>query len=580
MTMDEAAIELAEELDAALKKLAASVPKIQKKITNMAENSTAALGTLHRGVNSLRSGFLKLSVGIAGTAGASGLFLGNMDSHAKALQDLAKQTSMSTDEIQQWQYAAKATGSDSSAVISDLEKLRASFMETGMSAGEAAQAAQDQFMGIAKSMEGQNWDQALAIGAKEGISEDTIRLLQRGVDGVKKLHEEAKNMGLVIPSKDLQSFRTMNRDAGILADSLRNLGGDALAALAPKFKELVDWFKKWNAQNREWLSGKIKETVVGIAEGFQRFLDIAKQIKAKALDPLMKALDPLMSKLAENKGFLSDFVASTLTGLMVVLAPIAAKLALVVGAFTLLGEAARYIFSAFGDGNSVLGRFAEAVKKIYTENSELFKMIGLVTGTFVTLLVAAGPVTSILASIGAALQTLFTNFTYVGGAFKLLGSIIAANPILIIIVALITALGVLIANLDAVKKKVTDFFTSSLPKWLGWLGKKLFSDDYDEGNYPPPPKAKEEKPTQPNDAELRGENTYGRVLNDPVTALASLNTVPLPGPTANNSSMEMNDNKNVTINQYITSGDPAAVAQATTQGIPTFPNYPASVVVG
>ncbi len=181
---------------------------------------------------------------------------------ADRLSDLADMTGMATDEIQEYQYLAKIAGVNTEAVTnaatqltrrfqnlhSEASPISRAFKELGIEAHDSAGQlrATGEIMDdlILELAEMENQTQRNAMGAQMfgGAWEDLAPILAMGADGIEKVRQEARDMGIVMDEEAIKSANELRQQTVRLQESSAALKRMIGMELIPILADLADGF--------------------------------------------------------------------------------------------------------------------------------------------------------------------------------------------------------------------------------------------------------------------------------------------------------------------------------------------------
>lgn len=218
-------------------------------------------------------------------------------SGANDLENLAKATGYSTDALQEWSYAAKASGVSADSVLNDMKSLKASYA-----------IGEKDLLRLANTFSKSSAFYSQQLGQYLGMSQDMINLLRQGPEAVQSLLDEAHKMGAVIPKEEIEKAAEAQREFN---KAMAAFQGNAQQVVAQILPTLNKWLEKINTfmkdhpeQNLEQIS-RILKIIAGISLGnkiygwVNSFLQFNKIIfeTNKYLDEMVSK-DPQMVKFA------------------------------------------------------------------------------------------------------------------------------------------------------------------------------------------------------------------------------------------------------------------------------------------
>lgn len=334
--------------------------------------------------------FLGLSVTAAATV--TGLFIKGVADEAASLDKLSQKTGISTDAIQEWQYAAKKSGVDAKAVTNDLVALQKTmsspipgqFNTTMAMFGVSARNSNGQLKTTDKLLEdmadkfkGMSAQRAAQWASKFGISDDTLLLLRKGTVGIEELRKEAHKLGGIIPQDSVKIAANFNKKLAELQFSIRGITSQVAIATIPAISRLVDGFKELIENNREFISLGLQSLMGGIVNGFDRFLEVVGKIFDK-FKPLTDAIKNFLPEM-EGTELVTHLVTGALTGLLIIFSPLIAKFALIGAAVLAATVLFEDFFTFLESGGGVTGKlfdaFAERWPDLFNSLSKLWNWL-------------------------------------------------------------------------------------------------------------------------------------------------------------------------------------------------------------
>ena len=499
---------------------------------DLARDALSKLEGFKKGVDSVKKTLIGLSVTVTGAAAAMNLMVKGAADEAMELQKLSDKTGLSTDALQEWGYAAKAAGGDAKAVQNDLVGLQQKFMGTGKSAEKSLLSMADSFSKMSGS-------RAQIHGKAWGLSDDTIALLRKGRDGIEQLRKEAHALGGIIPSESIKRAAEFKRQMGELQFAFKGISTQVAIAMMPALSRVVELFKGWIGENRQFISLGLEAVMTGLVNGLERFWKMLGKTGDffRPLTDKLKAFSGGMS-LAE---FATHLITGALAGLLLIFSPIIAKFVLIGAAVVAISLIFEDFFTYLEGGESVIGDLfnafeqrwpglAAAVKKIGAFVKENFvdalkaawdaiKAYGEAWGEIVGIVLdgvnaLAGPVVDFFATFDEKFPALFELLKacgkfirkFIGGAFE------AAFSLVKIIVGNIIKL---IEDIGGGIGKIVE--------GANWIADKLgFGTDKkgeapsagkDGASVPAPAGLPKEMPLAPSHARSETRNTYNTTVN-------------------------------------------------------------------
>jgi hypothetical protein len=283
---------LADEAEKAAKDTADQWGKVGDKARDVGKGIAAGIGV---GVTAL-----------VGAAAAAGSFVAQWAHGAAQVESTAKQFGISAQALQEWQYAARATGGEAEGIVGIFKELDLRLAEVGETGtGSAADALTLLKLRVEdlRRLRPEQQMEAIAdrlstisdVGARTFIKDSLFggeyekigSLLEQGAAGIATLRKEANALGGVLDGKALEGAKEFNRElikTEAIVDGVRST---IAQSLLPIVRDLVHRFGEWVARNRELIATKSEEW-------------------AKRLAGWIEQLAPLIGKVATATGEFVD----------------------------------------------------------------------------------------------------------------------------------------------------------------------------------------------------------------------------------------------------------------------------------
>lgn len=333
----------------------------------LATDAMSNLLGFQKGVMGVTKTLTALGVVVTGAATTAGMFINRTLTQANELDKLSESMGLSTDSLQEWSYAVQRVGGDAKSVQGDLDMLRKKFMTTG-------ENAEKMLTNMADSFSKMSLAQAQTRGRFFGLSEDTVRLLHRGKEGVEELRKEAHKLGGIIPADAIKRAAEFKRSLAELQFAIRGITSQVAIATVPALEKIVTSIKEFIALNREWISLGLEAIFRGLVDGVERFFNLVSN-GASLFKPLIAALREFMPEM-EGAEFVMHLVTGALTGLVLVFAPLLAKMAGLSLLVTAIAFAFEDLFTYLEGGESAIGFFFDAFEQRWPNLASLLKRIG------------------------------------------------------------------------------------------------------------------------------------------------------------------------------------------------------------
>ena len=216
-----------------------------------------------KNINSVEVGLSHLqdAVGKLGRMLTDGLsmkdYFGGALTRSQDILNSAKAIGMSTDALQEWQYAAKASGVSAEAVISDIENLRANFFMT-----------EKGLLNLADSFKKMSAGSAYWYGNMYGLSKDTVLMLRQGSAALKELQDEAHRTGAITPLEEIENAVKLNKELEKRKLQLQKVVDTIVLKVSPAITKLFEKFDAWLAEDpgrAEMVLQGITGALIGLA---------------------------------------------------------------------------------------------------------------------------------------------------------------------------------------------------------------------------------------------------------------------------------------------------------------------------
>jgi hypothetical protein len=237
----------------------------------------------------------------------------------------AKSLDIAYDKLQELEYAQRKAGGSTDSLRNDLAKITQTmsspipgeFNQTLLTMGIRTRKANgdlknaDDIMGdLAKKFAKLGDKQAQQLGAKLGLSQGTIRMLQKGTASIEELRKEAHLLGGIIPAKTAEDAEKFGESMVETKTALGGVGADIGGQVLPALIDLVNTFKDFIVANRTFISAGIGTVLRAIVKGFSMFASIVL-ILVQALFALLIPVQLLLRGL-DAIGLLSPIVTAAL----------------------------------------------------------------------------------------------------------------------------------------------------------------------------------------------------------------------------------------------------------------------------
>ena len=204
-------------------------------------------------INGLASDFGKILTG--GQDFTS--FFKQFVSGATDIRNMAKATGISTKAIQEWSYAAKASGVSADSILGDMKSLKAQYA-----------IGEKDLLRLSKTFSKSSAFYSQQLGSYLGMSQDMITLLRQGPEEVKKLLDEAHKMNAVLSEEKINKAATaqeeFNKTMAAFAGTLQQVMAENVL---PKITEFFEKLNKYLGEHPDQMLEKVGaafKVIVGI----------------------------------------------------------------------------------------------------------------------------------------------------------------------------------------------------------------------------------------------------------------------------------------------------------------------------
>jgi hypothetical protein len=353
-----------------------------------------AIKSIKDGIATLKSEVTKWAAAATAAGAATSAFLLSASDKAIELQKLSQSTNLSTDSLQQWQYAAEAVGASSAAVTSDLEsllktmsspipgELNMELMMLGVSVRNASgqlRGADEVLKDVGDKLNKMGAAESVQWAERVGISNDTLMLLKQGRQGLSELFEEAQLVGAIIPEDAINRGAELSKSIKTLKTVFQALGNSIALSFAPNLKKVVDNFKQFLINNADFVRQGLGVTIDGVSRGFGRFWDILVKIK-DGFVALLQPMQPFLKNMDAVK-VVAGLVTGALAGFLALMAPAIIQFAAVGAAIAGVSLVIEDFITWLQGGESVIGDIVNAFSNWmdkFPELKEDLKSVGQV----------------------------------------------------------------------------------------------------------------------------------------------------------------------------------------------------------
>ncbi|MBS7546250.1 phage tail tape measure protein [Ancylobacter oerskovii] len=314
--------------------------------------------------------------------------------------DMAVRLGTSVVALQEWRYAASASGTTSAVLDRGLGQLQktmadvsrgkakdaaALFRKLGVSVKDAKghiKPLETILPQLAQAFE-KNKDpamrarMALALFGESGAQ--LVPMLSDGRQGLEELAAKARQLGIIIPEGDVKRAKSLKDSLEELSIAGQGLGISIGSKLQPVLEPMIQDFTKWLEVNRDWVGLKLEQAVIGLRDAFAGF-DLQDAIAQTERG--FKRIDDLVTTAGANWKFVFGGLAALIAAPLV--APLV-QLAVAVGRVGFAITSAGGALVAAGGWPVILGllaiagalknwdEFSAGVERIWSGFGKLFQ---------------------------------------------------------------------------------------------------------------------------------------------------------------------------------------------------------------
>ena len=310
----------ARSFNAATQKIAASAGKVAQKFGTVAQKTKA------------------FSMAAGGVLASMGALVAKTAQEADELNTLSKQTGVSTEELQKMRYAADLIDVDTDTIVGGMKKLKkqlentnAPFAELGVNVKDANGEFRDitdifyDTVAALSKIPNETERDIIAMELFGKSADELAGVIDDGGAALKRLGEEAENLGVIIPQEDIDKANELNdaldqfkaQSAGVFAE----IGTELAEMLLPYLPDL----KEFLSECLQYLKDMDKEDLAFIA----KLAGAAALLSPVA--SVLSAIASSVSLIAGLGGKIAAFLATAEGGFVAVGAAITSFIALIGG---------------------------------------------------------------------------------------------------------------------------------------------------------------------------------------------------------------------------------------------------------
>lgn len=315
------------------------------------------------------------------------------------LDDLRQKTGLSAEALQEYGYIAKLGGSDMDGFASGVTKFARTLKEAHDGSEQASGALQkvgitgktlhDALKGGSAGLDGalmqiadrfakmpdgpEKTALAMTLFGKSGAA--LIPTLNRGKQGIADLRKEAEDLGVVMGESTVSAADELGDNIDKVKMSLTGLKNQAIAALLPTLKEMVDGFLAWVKANKQLIISSITTAVhvlIGALQGLAKVAGVVVDV-IKFLQEHSELARAILIALGVTIGAVAvEAAAAWLIGF----APVIAVIATVTALILVFQDLLKGLLEGKGVIAAVVRWIADKFKALGHGIVEAFKAVG------------------------------------------------------------------------------------------------------------------------------------------------------------------------------------------------------------
>lgn len=240
-------------ISATVKPLEKSIQDVNKKLGTLDKTTQQTTKSMSKSFDKSIASINKVGVALAAAAAAAVVSLGkimksSMDS-ANDLFTLSSQTGLTTDRLQELQYAAEMTGASADklqrgvlSVSRAVEAGNPALAAMGINTTDSAEAFEQALIGLSQMEEG-TAKQTLGNELLGRSYADLKPLIDQGADGIRQLTQAAHANGAVMSGELLQSLETLRTSLFNMRQAFKAAFYPILEIVIPVLQKMVGWLQ-------------------------------------------------------------------------------------------------------------------------------------------------------------------------------------------------------------------------------------------------------------------------------------------------------------------------------------------------
>lgn len=330
------------------------------------KTDTSAIKKAERSLNSLKKAAKIGAVAVGGFAAAGAKLITGFASQADRIAKTSKQLEINAQFLQAMGHAAELSGASMEDVTTGIRRLSASALEASRGSKSYTEAFAEMGVSVKDANGNLKDNEVLLLEAFEGLSQmedgakrvalaqrlfgrsgtKLIPVLKGGADGVRRMLDEADDLGTVLGDKALKSAEDFQDSMTRMRARIRGVASRVATSLLPVVEKLVGRLQDWFVANEDVIKSRLEQ-----------FL--------KAVPPILEGIGQAIKFVIENwkvlAGLAAAFVgAKVIAGIVSIASGIAAVGASASGAVVAAGGLAAALKMVVVSVGGVVAAFAGA----------------------------------------------------------------------------------------------------------------------------------------------------------------------------------------------------------------------------
>ena len=232
-------------------------------------------------------------------------------SFTDTLSKMSQRTGIAAESLGGLKFAAEQSGANFDILSQGLKTFQQQLANAqngkntlGIDATTDTEEALMQFADRIKNMTSETQQVKAAMEAFGKAGYKLLPMLQEGREGIQKLKDEAKRLGLTLDEAAIQNGVKLTDATNRMRQSLASISNQIIANLAPSLISMMDGFAKFNAMITSWINQQpvFVSTLGKLTAGFMAFGAVARTIpfifSAIVAHPVVAALASIAVTLA------------------------------------------------------------------------------------------------------------------------------------------------------------------------------------------------------------------------------------------------------------------------------------------